>query len=59
MSIGATIMEMNVFFDLELLEFSSNKIIVDRQKLSLVFIDDDIMDDSVLSNKLNAHEYKT
>ena len=47
------------FFDLELLEFSSNKIIVDRQNLSLVFIDDDRMADSVLSNNLNAHEYKT
>ena len=52
-------MEMDVFFDLELLEFSSNKIIVDREKLSLVFIDDDTMVDSVLSNNLNAHEYKT
>ena len=52
-------MEMNVFSNLQLLEFSSNKIIVDRQKLSLVFIDDDIIVDSVLSNKLNAHEYKT
>ena len=52
-------MEMNVFSDLELLELSSNKIIVDRQKLSLVFIDDDRMADSVLSNNLNTHEYKT
>ena len=52
-------MDMNAFSDLELLEFSSKKIIVDRQKLYLVFIDDDRMDDSVLSNNLNAHEYKT
>ena len=50
-------MEMNVFLDLELLEFSSNKIIVDRQKLSLVFIDDDRMADSVLSNNLNAYTF--
>ena len=52
-------MEMNVFYDLELLKFSSNKIIEERQNLSLVFIDDDKMADSVLSNNLNAHEYKT
>ena len=50
---------MNVFFDLELFKFSSKKIMVDKQKLSLVFINDDRMADSVLSNNLNAHEYKT
>ena len=50
-------MEMNVFSDLELLELSSNKIIVDRQKLSLVFIDDDRMTISVLSNNLNAYTF--
>ena len=52
-------MEVNVFSDLDLLEFSINKIIVNRQNLSLVFINDDKMADSVLSNNLNAHEYKT
>ena len=50
-------MEMNVFFELELLEFSRNKSIVDKQKLSLVFIDDDRMVDSVLSNNLNAYTF--
>ena len=57
LSVSATIMEMNVFSDLELLEFLNNKIIVDRQKISLVFIDDDKMANSVLSNNLNAYAF--